>query len=676
MGFELEITPPDPLDAEIRAFFKEEAEKTPTTTDLARDILMHKQAIQSVELDISEQITRRVNIDKEISRLQAETNKKIQDMMELKKEINEKLYDLRKEQRKLSDELRQLERSMELELDKIRQSMRFKMAVTEYDIATAGLYWRDKAKQHQLEGAQILANAGSGILADKMGLGKTLTSLIAADMLDIKRLLIVCQGDITNNFANEARIWAPHRAVANLYKMTKGQRDSVLHLLKMSERFTVLINYDSWRRDKALVERLSSMGFQSMILDEGHNVKNSDTSAFKGVRDIRMAENCCPKCSSLKVEQFEIERRRYALACSDCDWRSNDLSFTYKPEDRRSVKHVWFATGTPILNRPQELYTALCLIIPGVFQSESQYLSIYCEQDYSGYWKWKEGGLDSLQTHLAGRYLCRDRKTLESQGIFLPKQQVIYHDIEMDEDKYPLQSRIIKQLAKSAQFILESGRTITMFHTLELITRQRQANVWPGGIKIKDPDGNVVYSVDEEVRESIKVDWAVKLLDEFFTDNRRSVVFSQFTGPLHELKSRLDQLGIRAVVYDGSTPQKTRSEIATDFDRTYCERDGYETKWDVVLANYRTGGTGLNFTAATCTVVTDEEWNPGKNEQAWGRTDRIGQTEENYVHICRLSNSIDDWMAKLLEHKRAVVNGFAMSAAEMQEEMLKALRGQ
>ena len=91
-----------------------------------------------------------------------------------------------------------------------------------------------------------------------------------------------------------------------------------------------------------------------------------------------------------------------------------------------------------------------------------------------------------------------------------------------------------------------------------------------------------------------------------------------------------------------------------NFDRAR----GETAKWDIVLAHYRKGGVGLNFTAATQMIILDGEWNPGKEDQAYGRINRIGQTEENTVHIIRILNSIDAWLADLVERKRTTIENF------------------
>ena len=130
---------------------------------------------------------------------------------------------------------------------------------------------------------------------------------------------------------------------------------------------------------------------------------------------------------------------------------------------------------------------------------------------------------------------------------------------------------------------------------------------------------------------------------------------------------------MRSVVLDGDTPESIRDEIKIDFDRSRCRENGREPKWDVLFANYKVGGVGLNLTDATQVIAMDEEWNPGKEDQAFGRVNRIGQTERTAVHIIRMANSIDSWLAGIIAEKKNLTGDFnsAMDKQAFLEAMEK-----
>jgi SNF2 family DNA or RNA helicase len=161
--------------------------------------------------------------------------------------------------------------------------------------------------------ALFLAVNNQCILGDKMGLGKTLTSLIACDMMMSKRVLIVVPADIVRNFELEAKRWAPHRTTIAMYKMTKLERNSMFQILSMGgpdAEFTIILNYEIWRKDKSVIQQLINLRFDTIICDEAHSMKNASSAAFNGVRDIVMAENACPKCGGAtdvrRIDRYDI----------------------------------------------------------------------------------------------------------------------------------------------------------------------------------------------------------------------------------------------------------------------------------------------------------------------------------------------------------------------------------
>jgi SNF2 family DNA or RNA helicase len=278
----------------------------------------------------------------------------------------------------------------------------------------------------------------------------------------------------------------------------------------------------------------------------------------------------------------------------------------------------------------------LTLVDPYHFYDLGAFLYDFCQQDYDQKWTFKPGGIASLSKQIGPYFL---RRTKEDAGIVLPPKTVNIHEIEIDETEYPNQARARNQMRTWGSIMLDpaNGKALVAAAQIAVYTRLRQIETWPAGIQVKDPQTKeVVLQVD--VYESQKLDYIIKnreegLLPEVVADER-VVVFSQFKEPLRELQRRCEAAGIKAIVLDGSTPDSVRNEIAIDFDNRYTP-DRSKSKWDVVLCNYRVGGIGLNFTAATQMIVVDEEWNPGKREQAYDRIHRMGQDKPVTIHVLR-----------------------------------------
>ena len=519
----------------------------------------------------------------------------------------------------------------------------------------------------QWRGALFGAGAKRWVLGDGMGLGKTRQSIGWLDLVQGRKVLIVCQADICDQFAGELMTLAPHRTVFNLYKKTPKTRHAQMDKILESNEACVVVNFEIWRKDKDLLAKLMAWQIDTLIVDEAHNLKNTGTSNFKNIEMLVKVDNVCPKCKGPIKGLYDKDKK--LKPCPACGWRKGELTpvrYAYKLDEwlaSKSMKNMCFTTGTPILNSPLDIYALLHLCDPMLFARKTQFLETFCiTNHHSGKVEFRDGQLDNLRPLIAGRFIARTR---EDAGIVLPTQRKHIVRVDLDEHKYTKQYKIVRQLSERAQIMLDSGESMTIMHLIALITRKRQANVWPAGIELKDNEGNVVFSVGQEVRESCKLDVVVDQILQIHAEGRRQVVFSQFTTALQGLFEMLEEAGLSVALLTGATPRNLRDEIKNNF---YLAK-GEEPKWDIVLCNYKTGGTGLNLTSATATHIIDEEWNPGKRDQAYARTDRIGQELENDVYIYRIPASIDTWMSNTIHRKEQMVSAFNDTMGEEGAEM-------
>jgi SNF2 family DNA or RNA helicase len=519
----------------------------------------------------------------------------------------------------------------------------------------------------QWRGALFGAGAKRWILGDGMGLGKTRQSIGWLDLVQGRKVLIVCQADICDQFAGELMTLAPHRTVHNLYKKTPKTRHNLMDKIIASNDAVVIVNFEIWRKDKDLLAKLMDWQIDTLIVDEAHNLKNTGTSNFKNIEMLVKVDNVCPKCKGPIKGLYDRDKK--LKPCPACGWRKGELTpvrYAYRLDEwlaSKSMKNICFTTGTPILNSPLDIYALLHLCDPMLFARKTQFLETFCiTNHHSGKVEFRDGQLDNLRPLIAGRFIARTR---EDAGIVLPTQRKHIVRVDLDEHKYTKQYKIVRQLSERAQIMLDSGESMTIMHLIALITRKRQANVWPAGIELKDSEGNIVFSVGQEVRESCKLDAVMEQILQIHAEGRRQVVFSQFTTALQGLFDMLEDAGLSVALLTGSTTPTLREEIKSNF---YLAK-GEEPKWDIVLCNYKTGGTGLNLTSATATHIIDEEWNPGKRDQAYARTDRIGQELENDVYIYRIPASIDTWMSNTIYRKEKMVSAFNDTMGEDGAEM-------
>lgn len=536
----------------------------------------------------------------------------------------------------------------------------------------------DAILPHQATGAMFGAAARRWILGDEMGLGKTRTSIAWLDLVNARKVIVVTPPGICNQFAGELEQYAPHREVLNLYKRIPVVRHELLDTMLSKDEGVIVVNYEIWRRDKDVLAKLIKWQADTLLVDEAHNLKTTSSANYKAISALVEGQNTCPNCGSW-IKGL-VEARTYKkIPCETCGYRKDDeIDDEYlNPLEEwlasRSVLNLCFTTGTPILNSPEDIYSLLHLCDPKMFPTKNNFLNVYCSNNrHSGKWEFVPVALRMLKPLIADRFLAR---TKEDAGVVVPTQHVHVIPIALDRQEYPKQYRLIRQISEAAQIILESGEKASLMHLISILTRKRQANVWPGGIKIEAPDGRVLVDVANEVNESAKMDFIQDHIELLHESGNRQIVFSQFKTALAEFETRLSKAGLRVARYDGDTPARLRTEIEANFYKA----KGETAKWDVLLANYKTGGTGLNLTSATKIHVLDEEWNPGKRDQAYHRVARMGQDQETDVYVYRLIGTVDTWIANTIRRKERMIDTFnetfADDAPELTvESLLEALR--
>lgn len=548
---------------------------------------------------------------------------------------------------------------------------------SKFEAMAQGHVWWDGILEHQKQGVFFGAVAKRWILGDVPGLGKTWQSIGWLDLVEAKRVIVVVPADICDQWVGEAITLAPHRHVVGLYKKTPKRRHELLDEMLTRDEGMIVVNYEIWRRDTDVLAKLMKWQADSIIVDEAHALKNTRSANFKSIKSLIFVDNTCPSCDAqvngIYEPQVHALAPRVARPCWSCGWTVGTHVREYaNPLEEylatKSIKNALFTTGTPILNSPEDIYALLHLCDPILFKTVTQFLTTYCRENYlSGKWEFRPGAVANLKPLIEGRFLAR---TYDDAGVVIPDQHVHVVPVDLDQQEYPLQHRTIRQLSKAASILLDSGARMTVMHLIALVTRKRQANVWPGGIEMKDEDGNVVFSVGEEVQESAKMDAVIENLAKFHIEGHRQVVFSQFKTALAEMESRLTKLGYRVVRLDGDTPEALRGEIKTNFYRAKNETP----KWDILLANYKTGGVGLNLTSITKTHILDEEWNPGKRDQAYARSARMGQLEETEVYVYRIPGTIDTWMSNTIYRKEQLIGEFTDVILDKEEDMMMNLR--
>lgn len=153
------------------------------------------------------------------------------------------------------------------------------------------------------------------------------------------------------------------------------------------------------------------------------------------------------------------------------------------------------------------------------------------------------------------------------------------------------------------------------------------------------------YLVDKQKPGySTKLEHLDELLAQIFEENdRKVIVFSEWTTMLNLIEPLLDKRKLRYVRLDGSVPQKKRQELVHQFQTDPGCR---------LFLTTNAGSTGLNLQAANTVINVDLPWNPAVLEQRIARAHRMGQSRSVQVYVLVTEQTIEENLLATLAAKK------------------------
>lgn len=442
--------------------------------------------------------------------------------------------------------------------------------------------------KHQEEGIEFLTLAKKAILADAMGLGKTRQAIIAAGKTG-KSVLVVCPASLKENWAREIR------AAEEPGDITIADGNKVYGYYEDDGEYQktwLIMNYDILDRYDA--EAFSTYGV--VIFDEAHYIKNPRT-----------------------------KRTKAALKIVD------------------TMEYVYLLTGTPVLNRPEELFTLLKAIGHQLGKSWYRYVMRYCNATKREFWRWATlpngarerklvsfldtngaSNLDELAVKISDSYL---RRTKDELGDKLPAKIIDTIKVDLNNeyrDKYQSAWQVYMDYLENDPDGANMEKIVNAQMTRHLIEL--------GKLK--------------QVASLSKLDRIAEDIIDIVEQGEKVLVFSQYTQTVEQLKARLVAKKIKVVTLTGSDDMSARQKAVDAI------QEGDAT---VFIGNIQAAGVGLTLTAANTVLFADMAWTPALNEQAEDRAHRIGQHKQVNVHYYIAKNTVDEDIAELLGVKREII---------------------
>ncbi len=139
-------------------------------------------------------------------------------------------------------------------------------------------------------------------------------------------------------------------------------------------------------------------------------------------------------------------------------------------------------------------------------------------------------------------------------------------------------------------------------------------------------------------------------------EDRKILVFSEWTTMLDLIEPLLEKHGLPHVRLDGSVPQKQRQPLVRQFQS--------DSECKVFLSS-NAGSTGLNLQAANTVINIDLPWNPAVLEQRVARAHRMGQKEPVQVFLLVTEDTLEENLLATLSAKHEL----ALAALDVDSEI-------
>ncbi|MGE0415884.1 MAG: SNF2-related protein, partial [Acetobacteraceae bacterium] len=288
-------------------------------------------------------------------------------------------------------------------------------------------------------------------------------------------------------------------------------------------------------------------------------------------------------------------------------------------------------SGTPLQNHLGELWSLFDFLAPGFLGNQKSFRARYRIPIE----KHGDEERSALLTRRVRPFLLR--RTKEEVVKELPPKTEITERIALEEAQQAVYEGIrLAMHARVKAAIAEKGLARSGIIVLDALLKLRQACCDPRLLKMR--------SVTRNKAGSAKLERLSEMLSVMLAEDRRVLVFSQFTEMLALIANRLKADGIDFVTLTGETR-----------DRATPVRRFQAHEVPVFLISLKAGGVGLNLTAADTVIHYDPWWNPAVEDQATDRAYRIGQTRSVFVHRLITQGTIEEKMEVLKDKKRALV---------------------
>lgn len=509
-----------------------------------------------------------------------------------------------------------------------------------------------RIKPHQKEAVQFLLSRKKCILADDMGLGKSLELSVASIEGNFDSVIIICPASLKTNWKKELMWYVPERDISIIESpvgMTKAELEKFLGYKEGRSGMTV----------KELQEEAKDNGKWT---DNRFVIVNYDIlEEFYKIPVTRSKENIQKALEESPMLQY-IMNKKSLIIVDEAHRLSNNTSIRYKIiKDlikRGNPDSIYLATGTPITNSPQNLYCVLQFLDDPITNDWQYYMDRYC-----GAMKIPAKGEKERYTNM---YLQR-------------KNKASWYDLTQDEKdelkKYirenarhitiakdgtnleELKLRISHIYLRRTKEDLASGlpnKTIhEVFYDFNMLQQMEYAKLWDE-YEAAQLEADPTKEINKELLETAiyrkycsnqMVPNTIKMTDDFISKGEKVIIATCYD---EELEMFRDYYGEKCVIYNGKMNAKQKDAA----QKAFME----DPNVMVFIGNIQAASVGLTLIVSHTLIFNNMSFVPSDCRQMEDRVYRIGQINDVDIYYQMFKGTQYEKIWNIILKKELIIN--------------------
>lgn len=511
----------------------------------------------------------------------------------------------------------------------------------------------------QTVGANFAVAKGKVLIADLMGLGKTLQALGAFVKMrnkgQVKSMLVLCPASVKYQWANEVQDKTDLTAIViETPSKMKGKNADIRNQMSL-DQFEEIGNYD-----------IAVTNYETLL----------NEPIFKLIKKYKFDVICYDECHMLKNKDAQRSKKAYELSAK--------------------IDNVIALSGTPLENRPPELFGVFSAIDPTLFPNWSAFATRYIKYVrfgiIAGY-----RNLEELRKKIQPYII---RRTLDDVSVQMPNKIFSTRIIDMTSDQKKLHERLydeisddmetLKKLQDNLNYLIKPGADgqYNPLNDPEPIKRIKASIMGKYTFLLEVCDSPELLSLSTSkmaqqyvVKDtsSPKLEALIEIIDQVVSQGDKIIVFTQYTKMIKIIQARVMKSfkKMKIARIDGSVDAKDRMDQLAMFNT--------DSACNVMLLS-DAGNFGLNAQVANYLVMFEPPLKPSIYDQRVGRIIRIGSKHKqafiiNLVMKDGWDQKIFDILEKKREFTRTLIDknnkesaSFNMAADSIQNDMDKLLK--